>query len=931
MLNRAGLGACAAAMGGAHSEPNLSAEEKKKAAAHLRKHYRAIKEDAPEGIKESKLQRGKPLEELVKGSMDYTRQLIDDAFRLQFPYQEGGVNYWMVEPFDGYITVKAWNSRELKADEYWKVTYTRSGEAYTFAARDQWEVVELAYQPQTAITESRKKNGKRIEERIEPAQVHLLEAKDEAGKTRRIRINDLMVADEANGNKRLYKREVIEAMVADWQPYLRESRGQGRLMILTGEVEHPSDKGKKRPEYLETVVRWDTLDWDGKRLNIEGDLILTSKGRDVEILMEAGVNPGGSIRGIGESRIEKVNGEKVEIVEWVSMNAADLVGDPSFLNAAELQESQNQSSEDEMDIEQLKALIESNPDLFKNLIGKDLAALSEVQVKKIEKQVREALGLDETANIAEALKATADKARKFDESAKQAEVEAAITEATKDLPFGDKLNKQFAEALKASGAKDAAGVKVIAEAKRKEYGAIAAALKLSGMGFTGKPNLHVIGDVLETETGTPEFARATFQLLESVQRFEKRTKSSLKEHEESPAAVYTQMLLERFDKLHMRELMQESKLLQEAELVSDLNLPYSVSRAIIEEAFPNLISANIFDVGVMEHSPDRMYYEVTTGETGYSATITDEVVTGGAEAVWYALAHGRVTPATVTVTSNPAGTTYVEGTDYVIDYAAGRIKFLAAGSINTNDVLVDYTYTAIRQGEMAPIERVKTSLTYKTIEAAADRIADQISREAFIFSQSQLGWDAIARTMANLIRQLQRKIDQGMLYAAYSAVLSVAANSTDTWTIGTAQADYATLYRLLGEAAVIVAKRFYNPTFYLASVTNADRLSNWEGFKRDGFPQALLNAAGFVGMVKNRPVFSSTEFPDSLWIAGNRELVQHRVFQPTIIKGPYPSYDVSGGTTKIVAAEQYYAEQFDATESPVPEKGAYVPVAAAAS
>jgi hypothetical protein len=180
--------------------------------------------------------------------------------------------------------------------------------------------------------------------------VQLLEAKDEASKTRRIRISELMVADVVNGNKRLYKRDVIEAMVADWQPHLRESRGQGRLMILTGEVEHPSDKGKKRPEFLETVVRWDTLDWDGKRLNIEGDLILTAKGRDVEILMEAGVNPGGSIRGIGESKIEKVNGEKVEIVEWASMNAADLVGDPSFVNTAALQESTKHSSEDEMDL-----------------------------------------------------------------------------------------------------------------------------------------------------------------------------------------------------------------------------------------------------------------------------------------------------------------------------------------------------------------------------------------------------------------------------------------------------------------------------------------------------------------------------------------------------------------------------------------------------
>jgi hypothetical protein len=559
-----------------------------------------------------------------------------------------------------------------------------------------------------------------------------------------------------------------------------------------------------------------------------------------------------------------------------------------------------------------------------------LKKLGEAQLKALEEKVREALGIDAKANIAESLKALTAKAQKFDESQKQAEVKAAIEEACKDLPFGEKLNKQFADALTEAAPKTAEEVKALAESKRKEYGKIAAELKLGKMGFQ-EGRISGVAPVIEREGGVPEFARGSFELSESIRKFEMRSKSAIKEREESPASVYTQLLLERFDKMYMRELLNESKLLQEAELTTDLNLPYSVSRAIIEEAFPNLVAANIFDVGVIETSPTRLYFEATTGETGYSASVTDEVVTGGAEDTWYSLDYGRVTPGTVVVTSNPAGTTYVEGTDYVIDYAAGRIKFLTAGSINANDVLVDYSYTAIRKGENTPIERVKTSLSYKTIEAAADRLADQISREAIVFSRSQLGWDAVARTMANLVRQMRRKIDQGLLYMAFSAVKAVASNSTTAWTVGTTQTDYDTLVRLMGNAAVIVAKRFYEPTFFLGSITNTDRLSNWEGFKRDGFPQALLNAAGFAGMVKNKPIFSSTEFPDTLWIAGNRELVQHRVFQPMTIKGPFPTYDVSGGTSKLVAADQYYAEEFNVTESPVNEKGAFVPVEEAAS
>jgi len=581
----------------------------------------------------------------------------------------------------------------------------------------------------------------------------------------------------------------------------------------------------------------------------------------------------------------------------------------------------------------LKKLLAEHPELFNSgMTEAQLEALGEKQLKKLDESLRGALGIDENANIVESVKANAEKARKYDESQKKAEVTTAITEAKKDLPFGDRLNKIFVESLDAMEFQNPEQVKTFAESQRKQFNYLAAAGVLKGMGFDEKTkSIKVVGDVLETETGTPSFARTAFELTESVRIFEKQPKTSIKMRAGSPAAIFTEQVLERFDKLYQRQLMQESQIFEEAELTTDLNLPYSVSRAIIEEAFPNLVAANIFDVGTIDTSPTRLYYEATTGETGYATSVTDEVNALGAEETWYSLSHGHITPATVVVTSNPAGTTYVEGTDFIINYADGKIKALTAGSINANDVLVDYSYTATREGEMAPIERVKTTLAFKTIEAAADRLADQISREAVVFSRSQLGWDAVARTMANLVKQMRRKIDQGLLYMAFSAVKGIANNSTTAWTVSAVDADLQTLYTYLGNAAVIVANRFYEPTFYLASITNADRLSNWSGFKRDGFPQALLNAAGFAGMVKNRPIFASTEFPDSLWIVGNRELVQHRVFQPLQIRGPFPTYDVSGGTSKLVAADQYYAEEFNATDSLVHEKGAFVPVEEAAS
>ncbi len=865
-----------------------------------------------------KIGRGKPLEELVKGSMDYTMQLIRDAFRSQFPDQENGVGFWIAETFNDHVIVRAWGSNELKEDEYWRVSYSREKETFTFADRADWEVVELTYQPQTAtVSEGKKRKGKRFEERVD-AQVSLEEAQE--GKPRRIKIEGAITAGVVNGNGRRYPADVVRSAVEELRSHLNESAGQGRAVQILGEAEHPSDKGG-RPNLLETVTKWDEIAFDGARVDIAGRILETSKGKDILTLMEGGVMPGVSLRGYGEGKNIGKGDEKVFEVTELHITGFDLVLEPSFENVAQLIESKQ--GDDEMNIEELLKLLKDHPELFEGVTEAQIKKMGETQLKALEAQVREALGIDEKASIAESLKATAEKARKFDESQKRAGIDKAIEEATKDLPYGEKMNKIFAETFKGQTFADAEAVKAFAESQKKQFNALAAANVLSGIGFK-EGKIEVIGSVLEKETGTPEFARASFELAESIRRVEMTNRRDWNKPV-SPNEKFTKMLLERYDALHMRKLMAESRMFAEAEQTSDLDLPYSVSRAMIEEAFPSLVASGIFDVGVMNNSPEKLYFEAFSGESGYTSTVTDEEVTGGAENVWYDLAHGRITPGTVVVTSNPAGTTYVEDTDYEIDYGAGRIRFIAAGSINTNDVLVNYGYTAIREGEMGVIQRAKMTLSSMTIEAAADRLADHISREAVVFGRSQLGLDVTSWTMANLVKQLRRKIDLGIIYKALKSVKGVASNSGGTWTIGTTQADYAELVRLMGATKLIVRNRYYAPTFALMSSTNAEYLTNWDGFKRDGYPDALLSAAGFVGRVKGLDVFESTEMPDTEIIVGNRQLVAHRVFQPALIKGPFHTQDVSTG--KLIAAEQYFVEEFNSTESPVEEKGAYLTVA----
>jgi len=299
--------------------------------------------------------------------------------------------------------------------------------------------------------------------------------------------------------------------------------------------------------------------------------------------------------------------------------------------------------------------------------------------------------------------------------------------------------------------------------------------------------------------------------------------------------------------------------------------------------------------------------------------VVDEAVSASTTA-WFSVANKRLQPGTVTVKHTSGSPTYVEGTDYLVDYEEGRFWVLATIT-NAQSVKISYTYDAFRKGEMVEIERAKNSLVSAQLDIAADRLAMQISNEAIVFSRSQLGYDAVTRTLGNLARLVQRTIDKGVLYKGLAASLKQASNSGGTWTSGSDALDLFVKY--LGIAKVKVYNRFYVPTAIIMSVTNSDRLSNWDGFKLQGFSNAQINSAGFVGQVKGLPVFASPEYPDTYAQVVHRELIAHRVYQPMIFKGPFPSY--SNG--KLVGSDQYYAEEFNGSMITVEQKTAHIKIA----
>lgn len=961
ILNADGLNAAAHYLGARGAgKRELSAQAFAEARAHILNEYRRQDLTPPAAFKlpRKKIDRGQELTEAqTSGSMGYVMAQIYDDFREQFPrtvvddmmgLTSYGSETVMQAPYivDGEIFADYVIVRDADCDEgeYYKVAYSMQTGEYVFATREKWEPVELTYQPRqpeapepepgtipaatgTATMESRDdRNGhKRFNERLAGA-LELVESADD-NPNGPWRIQGVgITADVVNGNRRRYSAAVLAAAVANMKSHLNESAGQGRLYQILGEPEHPSQKSG-RPSLTETVVRWTDIRFDGKQVLLEGNLLGTSLGRDIRAQMKGGVIPDISQRSYGDSQSIKVGAEMVEDVTECVITGYDLIANGMGSDpAARVTFVESKNTEATVDPKEMKALFDKHPEIFTGLFEGKIEELGAAQLKKLEESLRSKLGLTEKDDLAKALDEAVDARKQLAEMKHTKEIDEAIAVSTKDLPYGKAGNDRFVESVKAAKPADAAAVKLLVEAKRKEYDGLAADLKLQGMGM----NPRMLGSVLENELGIPDYARMSHVFGESLVNAGLVVRHDLKAPK-TRSEFYCKQLLERFDKLHQRELAREARLLDEIETTADLNIPYSVSRMVIQFAVPEFMAPNIFDTGPTDQAPARIYFEDRAQETGVNVVITDEAVVAGDPALsehqstaqWVNLAHKSVKrDGTLFVNNNADNQVYVEGTDYIIDYFNGRILALHNGAIASGDTLkVDYHYEATRLGENVAIERGKTTLAFKTLEIAADRLATQLTSEAIAFSRSQIGWDAVNRNLAGLITDTQVKIDNRLFELAAQVVRMIPGNVAGTWDHVNDPVD--NLVQLLGTAKNFVATRYYTPTFIIMSKTNSDLLANW------GTPQGLvwnrpdaeLLGSGYTGRIKGLPVFGTVLFNDTEIIIGNKELVQYRVFQPMLIKGPFPTYDSTG---KLIAADQYYTEEYNGADSPKPEKGALV-------
>lgn len=129
-------------------------------------------------------------------------------------------------------------------------------------------------------------------------------------------------ADEANQNKRVYPKTILETQVKKLQPLISERR-------LCGELDHPQNDTVKLTNASHLVTK---LWMEGAEVFGEAEILNTPNGKVAQALINDGVKIGISSRGLGTLSEDTMTGTKT-VNEDFNLVTFDLVADPSTRGA----------------------------------------------------------------------------------------------------------------------------------------------------------------------------------------------------------------------------------------------------------------------------------------------------------------------------------------------------------------------------------------------------------------------------------------------------------------------------------------------------------------------------------------------------------------------------------------------------------------------
>lgn len=809
---------------------------------------------------------------------------ICSAFYLSFGTEYSGPPY-IREVFTDFLVVE---STDLQPGEFYKVPYTVSEDgSVIIMSNDNWEVVELAFEPAGRVLTPETETPESTPETETESEPEVAESK----KTRFVETATLPVkvssrkitaigltCDTLNANQRIYPVAVVRDAVNKLQTHLHESNGQGRVILL-GEVEHPTSKGKQ-PSLSEVAIKWTKVSLDESvapaLVRLEGEILPTTLGNDLIVLAEHGVPIGISQRAFGHSITE---GKVEKVVRLDSITGYDAVLEPSDPNASVTQLVESLKRVD-MTRDELRKLIEAQPNLFKGM-NLDVDTIDEAVLPTLHTIISNAAGMDVTELLKEL-----DNAKLKVEEKKMAD-----------------------EKLEEMGLNIQAPVKPIAEAIKEVK----------------------VASRFESYTRQPEYVKASHLMLENAAKRNSAIPNFMQP--KNPVEAYAAEYLKAFDKKNALHLINEhgqwtqAQALNEAMQTSDISMPYTALRTIYAELLPMSVAISVFNAGQMANNPERIFFEEMSAESGLENSVAATAINAFVPAWTPAVVGGwanfpaassvqyrMIVPGSVAFSGG-----FTEGTDYLVDYYNGRIYSLTGGfAAMANATTLEFDYVATRKGEMQPVERIKQTIAHRDITAMANRLSVAISDEATRFSASQLGYDATGKAIEAAAKYMAMQLDRHLFYFALGQLLTVPSNfvsyskgnPVDSQTVGfTVRA---------GEARLKVRQRYFDADAckLIVNADLAELMSNSQLFEnyRSRPDFALSGTAGHIGFWKGMPVYESTETPSGYAMVVHPDLMYYRTYSGVEIENMLPTYASSGDVTRLVDAKQYMLRQYDSMD-----------------
>lgn len=812
-------------------------------------------------------------------------------------------------------------------------------------------------------------------------------AYDEAKETATITVLGI-VADHKNINGRVYPRKVLQSAVKDLAESMNNTSAKSARKLITAELEHPGDKAMA--SLKETVALWTSVTWDEERggPRLVGETVPTTQGKEfaklARFLYERGYPIPVSQRARGKASYGIWNGEQAEILEALSINGYDFCLTGSDQNALVLKLESEESNMEENQEEVLDVTPEPvvEEPVAESVVEPDVEPEPEPEPEPVVEPVEEPVIDESAAIIAEKEKALQEALAKLAEREKALEESEAIRKASEakawiiahEIP--ENYPEEVATKLRAIEPKDMEEAQLLWDAKLSEYKEIVQTINSAkaamneaqafaegkekametlndrgmnqGAGVTNMTEgweqkiapldltfnesvapavkeIANIWDKIETSANKPlAFQPSNPRKNASHNLGKVMLESYLFNHEEAVVRGLAELEGLRAKRAAARAA---GRSFDEAPtLKSAWNLPYLVMAGVLPEVYASLVSPQVFMVKPIEHETERYYVEAWG--TTPTAAIDDEVVVGQHDE-WVQMAHPYIRRGSFVLTDTTEVTTYVNGTDYVVDYEEGKLWVFSAGAItDAQSLKADYTYALIAQGENQPIELVTTSTNYITLQVSAKRLGFNLTDEAIRFATSDLSYDAQGSHLSNAVYRLAQELDTKMFEAAETYAL-MSGMKTSVWYqtpqgADTIDENLRLLVDRISDAAGLLDQYYNEPTHVVMTNNIARKFHRTDLLDTDTQRRGVnIDSEFYLGQIYNLPVYRipyGQYHNGYVLVLSGRDTVVKGIYSPLeIVGGPegFINRATTGDVNRLVAARGWYVQEYNDVRVPV--------------